>query len=77
MCCLGPLPLQNIQSTFKQISIDLYQINVTWDLPQNIPDFYEVTLNLISGRGNFVSQNVSGVSYFYNYVFGCVRFEYC
>lgn len=46
------------------ISTDVYEINVTWDLPEIIPDFYDVTLNLYSGRGNFVAQNVSGVSIF-------------
>lgn len=58
---LEPEPLVNINSTYEMIETDFYRINVTWDLPKYLPDYYNVSLNLNS-KGNVASQNVSGVS---------------
>lgn len=51
-----------IYSTYEMIATDLYQVNVTWDKPQQDPDYYIVTLNMNS-EGNMESKNVSGVSF--------------
>lgn len=42
------------------IATDVYQVNVTWDMPKYYPDYYNVSLNMHS-EGEFVSKNVSGV----------------
>lgn len=43
------------------IGYELYNINVTWDLPEFLPVRYNVSLNSNS-KGIFISKNVSGVS---------------
>lgn len=57
-----PLPLANIHSTHEMVQNASYRINVTWDSPKYLPDFYDVTLNLLPNKGYHIkSQNVSGV----------------
>lgn len=56
-----PFLPSNINSSYEMIDNELYKINVTWDLPEYIPDHYTVLLNLNS-KGNLISKNVSGVS---------------
>lgn len=58
---LAPFPPSNINSNYEMIDNELYKINVTWDLPEYIPDNYTVLLNLNS-KGDLISKNVSGVS---------------
>lgn len=57
-----PLPLLNINSTYYLIGNDFYWINITWNLPEHLPDYYKVVLNSYS-KGAQLSQNVSGVSF--------------
>lgn len=59
-----PQPLKNIASISEWIAMDMYRINVTWDLPKTLPDFHEVILNSYKNKGNGISQNVSGHSTF-------------
>lgn len=57
-----PPPLNNIASTFELIEPYVYEITITWDMPEIQPDYYHVTLNSFSNKGNSISQNVSGSS---------------
>lgn len=59
----APLPLTNINSTYEIIGPNIYQVNVSWDMPKHQqPDYYNVTLNVHS-EGSNVWLNVSGVSF--------------
>ncbi|XP_031631230.1 tyrosine-protein kinase receptor torso-like [Contarinia nasturtii] len=56
-----PPPLSNITSSYDKIQTNLYNINITWDIPTHLPDYYQVSLNLFSNKGNCLWQNVSGL----------------
>lgn len=60
-----PLQLKNINSTARMQQPDFYQIHVTWDLPEHLPEYYTVTLNQYTENGYIewiASQNISGSS---------------
>lgn len=66
---LAPFPLTNMNSMYEMIEPNIYQVNVTWDMPEYYPNYYIVSLNMNSD-GSMVWKNVTGVCivlfYFYS-----------
>ncbi|XP_031631227.1 tyrosine-protein kinase receptor torso-like isoform X2 [Contarinia nasturtii] len=58
-----PVPLANISSTSELIGNDLYNINITWNLPEKHPVNYNVSLNLRT-IGDHISQDINGTTNF-------------
>lgn len=55
-----PPSLSNIDSNYVPLENGLYKINITWDMPMHYPDYYDVSVNVFSNKGNCIWQNVSG-----------------
>ncbi|XP_052873677.1 tyrosine-protein kinase receptor torso [Anopheles cruzii] len=61
----APEPIENIRVVEKLLSDDHYKVNISWDRPEIIPDYYIVRLFDLHGSpneetANSISKNVSG-----------------